>query len=207
MKSAFITLDGPEGSGKSTQARQLVAGLRRAGYRVTCLRDPGSTPLGRSLRRLLLHTSEPLAPLTEALLFIGGRVRLVEDRILPALRKGRVVVCDRFHDSTVVYQGYGGGVPVERLDRIGRQAVGGVMPSLTLLLHVDARRGFARLRRTKDRMERKQDGFHHRVERGYLSWAKRQRRRIAVVDARRPAEEVQRELRRLVRQRLGLRIR
>ena len=205
-RGAFITLDGPEGSGKSTQARRLVAGLRQAGYRVTFLRDPGSTPLGRSLRRLLLHTREPLPPLTEALLFIGGRVRLVEDKIAPALRQGRVVVCDRFHDSTVVYQGYGGGVPVAPLDAIGRRAVGGVMPSLTLLLHVDRRRGFARLRRSKDRMERKADGFHGRVARGYLAWAARQRGRIAVVDAAQPVAVVQATLRRLVRQRTGLRV-
>lgn len=206
LRGVFISLDGPEGSGKSTQARRLVAGLRQAGYRVTFLRDPGSTPLGRSLRRLLLYTREPLPALTEALLFIGGRVRLVEDKIMPALRQGRVVVCDRFHDSTVVYQGYGGGVPVEQLDRIGRRAIGGLMPSLTLLLHVEARRGFARLRRAKDRMERKADGFHQRVARGYLAWARRQRPRIAVIDAARPVDVVQQDVRRLVRRRLGLRI-
>lgn len=205
-RGVFLTLDGPEGSGKSTQARRLVAALRRAGHRVTFVRDPGSTALGRSLRRLLLHTRESVPALTEALLFIGGRVKLVEEKIVPALRQGRIVVCDRFHDSTVVYQGYGGGVPVALLDAIGRKAVRGVMPSLTVLLYVDAGRGFSRLRRPKDRMERKAGGFHRRVERGYLAWAKRQRGRIAVVNAGRPAETVQADLRRIIQRRLNLRL-
>ena len=148
----FITLEGPEGSGKSSQARKLASWLRARQRSVVLVRDPGSTALGRALRQVLLHSSGQLSSLTEALLFIGGRVALVEERIRPALRRGQVVVCDRFHDSTVAYQGFGGGVPVDLLERVGRRAIGGYMPQLTFLLDIPTAAGFARLRRDHDRM-------------------------------------------------------
>ena len=135
-RGLFITLEGPEGSGKSSQARALVRALKRRGRRVTFVRDPGSTALGRALRQALLHTDAPLTPLAEALLFIGGRVALVEERVRPALAKDRTVVCDRYHDSTVAYQGYGGGLDPTWLDRVGRRAIGNLMPSKTVILDV-----------------------------------------------------------------------
>lgn len=198
----FITLEGPEGSGKSTQTKWLVRTLRRAGHRVVFLRDPGSTALGQALRRVLLGSDAPLSPMTEAALFIGGRVALVEKKIMPALRQGRVVVCDRFHDATVVYQGYAGGIDVPWLNRWGRQAIGGVMPDVTLLLDVPVEQGFARLRRARDRMERKARLFHQRVRRGYLAWARRNPRRIAVIDASRSPDAVRRAIERVVSSRL-----
>ena len=193
-RGCFITVEGPEGSGKSSQARWLVRMLRRRGCAVVFLRDPGSTALGRSLRRALLHASVSLSPLTEALLFIGGRVQLVEERIVPALRKGQIVVCDRFHDSTIAYQGYGGGVDDPWLDRLGRTAIRGVMPSLTILLDVPPRVGFARLRRSLDRMERKDRAFHQRVRAGYRRSAKREPKRFVVIDATRPTPEVRQQV-------------
>ena len=114
----FITLEGPEGSGKSSQARALIRSLRRRGYSVVFAQDPGSTRLGRQLRHVLLHTKiGTVSPLLEALLFIGGRVQLVEEVIQPALRRRQIVICDRFHDATVAYQGYGGRLDVAWLDR------------------------------------------------------------------------------------------
>lgn len=199
-KGLFITLEGPEGSGKSTQARWLVQWLARQGCRVTQLRDPGSTSLGRSLRAALLHTTTAMSPLQEALLFIGGRVALVEERITPALASGRIVVCDRFHDSTVAYQGFGGGLDVAWLDRIGRRAIGGLMPRLTILLDVPISVGFARLRRSPDRMERKTLVFHRRLRRGYLELAKREPKRFIVLDATRPARAIRREIEAIVQQ-------
>ena len=146
-KGFFITLEGPEGSGKSSQARRLVQALRRRGERVVFVQDPGSTVLGRRLRTLLLHDHlRRVSPMTEALLFIAGRIPLVEEQIRPALRRGRVVVCDRFHDSTVAYQGFGGRLDVRWLDRLGRAAIGDVMPDLTVLLDIPTAVGFARLR-------------------------------------------------------------
>lgn len=202
----FITLEGPEGSGKSSQAQRLVRALRRAGHGVVFVRDPGSTSLGRALRDVLLHTRGQITPLTEALLFIGGRVALVEERIRPALRRGRVVVCDRFHDATVVYQGFGGGLDVPWLDALGRRAIGGTMPVLTIVLDVPVRRGFARIHRRHDRMESKALVFHERVRRGYRRWAKRNPRRIVVVNAARSPEQVWSEVRACVHRRLNIKV-
>ena len=199
----FITFEGPEGSGKSTQARWLVQWLRQQGFRVTPLRDPGSTSLGRALRKVLLHTTSAMSPLQEALLFIGGRVALVEERIAPALADGRAVVCDRFHDSTVAYQGFGGSLDVAWLDRIGRRAIGELMPQLTILLDVPTSVGFARLRRSPDRMERKTMAFHQRLRRGYLQLAKRDPNRIVVLDATQPASTIRQHIKRIVQQRLS----
>jgi len=201
-KGFFITLEGPEGSGKSSQARKLASWLRARKQSVVLVRDPGSTALGRALRQVLLHSSGQLSPLTEALLFIGGRVALVEERIRPALRRGRVVVCDRFHDSTVAYQGFGGGVPVDLLERIGRRAIGGCMPRLTFLLDLPTEAGFARLRRHHDRIERKTRAFHRRVRQGFLRLAKREPRRFVVVDASRPSAHVQRQIEAIMMKRL-----
>ena len=198
-KGLFITLEGPEGSGKSSQGRALVRALRRRGYPVVFVRDPGSTPLGRGLRRVLLHSKvETMSPLMEALLFVGGRVRLVEDVIRPALARRRVVVCDRFHDATIAYQGYGGGLDVRWLDRMGRRAIHEVMPQLTLLLDVPTEQGLARLHRTRDRMERKVCAFHRRVLAGYRRLASREPRRFAVVDATQTRRQIQSEIKGIV---------
>ncbi len=178
----FITFEGPEGSGKSSQARRLAQALTRAGRRAVFVRDPGSTALGRRLRRVLLHDRRNLSPMTEALLFIAGRIRLVDELIRPALKQGRIVVCDRFHDSTVAYQGFGGGVDVRWLESVGRKAIGGLLPDLTILLDVPTAVGFARLTHRRDRMERKPRAFHRRVRHGFLRLARRPRRRFTVLD-------------------------
>ena len=199
----FVTFEGTEGSGKSTQARRLAAALRRAGRRVTLVRDPGSTVLGRRLRHVLLHARlDRCSTLTEALLFFAGRVALVDELIRPALRRGDVVICDRFHDSTVAYQGYGGELDVRWLDELGRRAIGGLMPDVTLLLDVPVADGFSRLRRSRDRMERKTRAFHERVRRGFVQMARRERRRFVVVDGARAADVVHRDVLAAVQRRL-----
>ncbi len=191
----FITFEGPEGSGKSSQARRLVRALRRAGCRVVMVNDPGSTVLGRQLRTVLLHESHnALSSLAEALLFIAGRVALVEEQIRPALRKRRVVGCDRFHDSTMAYQGFGGRLDIRWLDQIGRRAIGGLVPDLTVLLDVPTAVGFARLRHRKDRMERKARMFHERVRRGFHRIALKEPRRIVVIDATQATDVVHRQI-------------
>lgn len=204
-RSFFITFEGPEGSGKSSQSRWLVSSLRRAGCPVTFLRDPGSTALGRRLRNALLQTSAPLSPLAEALLFIGGRVQLVEERIQSALQRRHIVICDRFHDSTVAYQGFGGRLEVAWLDRIGREAIHGVMPALTVLLDIPTDQAFARLHRSRDRMERKAMAFHRRVRRGYLVLAKRDPGRFIVIDASASPEAVRAEVAAVITPRLRAR--
>lgn len=202
MKGFFITLDGPEGSGKSTQARRLVWSLRRKGYPVVFVRDPGSTALGRRLRRRLLHTTAHLSPMAEALLFIGGRVALVEEKIMPALKQGKVVICDRFHDATVVYQGFAGGVSISWLDRLARQAIRGCMPQLTLFFDLPVEQGFRRLRRSHDRMESKTRAFHEKVRRGYLALSRKHRRRIQLIDASKVPAVVSAQIEKIVLQRL-----
>ena len=202
-RGLFITLEGPEGSGKSSQARWLAQALRARGARVVTIQDPGSTALGRSLRRVLLHSRSALSPLTEALLFIGGRVQLVEERIRPAMARGLTVVCDRFHDSTVAYQGFGGGVDAAWLDRLGRSAIHRLTPDLTVLLDLPTEQGFSRLHRSRDRMERKTLAFHRRVRVGFLRLAAREPRRIVVVNASRPVQDVRRDIDTIIRKRLG----
>ena len=203
-RGVFISLEGPEGSGKSSQGRWLVQRLRRAGYPVVFLKDPGSTALGRSLRWALLHTTTGLSPMAEALLFIGGRVQLVKERIKPALTAGKIVVCDRFHDSTIAYQGFGGGLDVPWLDRLGRAAIHGITPSLTILLDVKTELGFGRLHRSRDRMERKTRDYHRRVRAGFLRLARREPRRFAVLDASRPSIEIAQAVEAVVVRRLRL---
>lgn len=203
-KSFFITFEGPEGSGKSSQAKRLVQALRRAGRSVVFVRDPGSTNLGRRLRTVLLHDArQQPSPLTEALLFIAGRIQLVEERIRPALRAGRIVVADRFHDSTVAYQGFGGRVEIGWLDQLGRQAIRRLMPNLTILLDLPTEVGFARLKNRKDRMEQKAVAFHRRVRQGYRRLAQREPRRFIVIDATQSQAQIHDHILTIVSKRLS----
>ena len=191
----FVTFEGPEGSGKSSQAKWLVQALRRRGHQVVFVRDPGSTVLGRHLRRVLLHTRRVrISPLAEALLFIAGRIHLVEEHIRPALRRRSIVICDRFHDSTMAYQGYGGGLDIAWLNQLGRRAIGGVMPSLTILLDVPTGVGFSRIRGRRDRMEQKARAFHRAVRQGFLKLARREPRRFVVLDATQPQSMLQQQI-------------
>jgi len=197
-RGLFITFEGPEGSGKSTHSRLLASWLKSKGFKVFHAREPGGTVIGGKLRRILLD-SEPgsMDAAVELLLYEASRAVLVSDVIRPALKAGKVVILDRFQDSTWVYQGWAGGMNRELVERLGQIATGGLQPRRTILLDIPAREGLARVRRP-NRMEAKPFSFHERVRRGYLALARRQKKRIRVIRADRPMDEVQRQVRKAV---------
>jgi len=194
----FITIEGPEGSGKTTQAAALTHHLRAAGTEVHLTREPGGTWLGERIRELLLArtgstgSTAPSDPLTDALLFNAARRQLVTEVIRPALVGGRTVVCARFADSTLAYQGYGAGVPLERLRELESAATDGLRPDLTILLDLPVEAGLAR-KAPGDvtRFEAEFDlDFHRRVRDGFLALAADEPDRFAVVDATQPVDHV-----------------
>ena len=196
----FIVLEGGEGAGKSTQVGQLSVWLRDEGFEVVTTREPGSTRLGMRLRALLLdkeHTG--MSPRAEALLYAADRADHVNEVILPALRRGAIVISDRYVDSTLAYQGAGRDLPVSEIARINDWATAGLMPQLTVLLDLPAEDGLARLGGTTDRIEAESQEFHDRVRRGFLDLAERDAGRYLVVDARGPAEQITREIQRRIR--------
>lgn len=197
-RGVFITFEGPDGAGKSTHARRLAAWLKGRGRRVLLTREPGGTPLGNRIRALLLH-SKPgsMDAATELLLYEASRSLIVSQVIRPALRQGKVVILDRFQDSTWVYQGWAGGMDLKLVEQIGQAATGGLTPQLTVLLDFPARKGLARVRRP-NRMEKKPAAFHEKVRRGFLALARRQPRRFRVIRADRPLAEVQQAVRKAV---------
>lgn len=199
QRGTFITFEGPEGSGKSTQARRLVARLQAAGRTVLTTREPGGTPTGEAIRNILQHDAagEPIDPACEVLLFAASRAQLVRRVILPAIERGEIVVCDRFADSTVCYQGYGRGFDVEKMIEINAFAIGPAVPDLTILLDLDVSRGFARVQERNagrgqdhDRFEREALRFHEDVRAGYLELARRWPERFRVIGSDRPQDEV-----------------
>jgi dTMP kinase len=195
----FVSLDGLDGTGKSTQCRLLAEWLRQRGLAVTECADPGGTKVGDQLRELLLHSRETqMAPACEALLFMASRAQLVAEVIRPALEAGRAVVCDRFLLANVVYQGHAGGLDVGLLWEAGRLSTGGLTPDLTLVFDLTPDKARARRRGPADRVEGRDKKYHARVRAGFLAEARRCPERVRVIDAGPPAAEVQEAIRREV---------
>lgn len=178
----FVTFEGGEGSGKSTQTQLLKERLEKEGCTVVALREPGGTPLGEAVRRLLLHREAELTAEAELLLFLAARAELVRV-IRPALDRGEIVVCDRFSDSTLAYQGYGRGLDVDEVRRLNAWATGGLVPDLTVLLDLPVDVGRKRKHAEDDAFQRERDPFHERVRQGYLTLAKSEPERWLVLDA------------------------
>ena len=192
MSGKFITFEGPEGSGKSTQIQRLAGKLETQGIKALCTREPGGTATGEAIRNILQHDAagEPLGERAELLLFTASRAQLMDRVILPALERGEWVVCDRFIDSTMASQGFARGMDIKTLDRINDFAINNRKPDLTLLLDLDIARGFQRLEErysggadSADRFEREARDFHFRVREGYHKLAEREPGRFRRVDA------------------------
>lgn len=195
MNSLFLTFEGPDGCGKSTQARLLAEKLRSQGYDVFLTREPGGTSLGEAVRELLLGKEYELTSSAEALLYAAARAQHVEEKIRPALAKGQIVICDRFVDSSLAYQGYGLGLSLQRLREINLFATSGLEPDLTILLDLDPQIGLARARAGRgqtDRIEERDGAFHKQVREGFLDLARSQPERFAVIQVEGlPPEEVE----------------
>jgi len=232
--SLFITFEGPEGSGKTTQAKALAEHLSRQGHKVLVTREPGGTVLSNRIRQLLVSDADSpveVHPLAEALLFCAARAQLVEEVLRPHLSQGYIVICDRYADSTLAYQGYGLGLDINRLRSIIEVATGGLMPDLTILLDLPVEKGLERSKRRQldlpldfplevglgvtsaqqlnlfhasgeSRIDGRELAFHRRVREGYLEMAQEGGRWV-VIDGDRPVEEVEREVQQEVEARLS----
>lgn len=202
----FITFEGPEGAGKTTQITHLTRHLDVAGVPHLLTREPGGTPLGTRVREVVLDPALHIDPLPEFLLYSASRAQLVQDVIGPALARGEVVVCDRYADSSLAYQGAGRGLDAGLLRSVTRAATGGLTPALTVLLDLDPRLGLERAaaRGQPDRLEQADLGFHDRVRAGFLALAAGEPDRFLVLDATRPADDLARTIWDAVRARLAL---
>ncbi len=190
----FLTIDGGDGCGKSTQQQRLGDWLTSLGRRVVLCRDPGSTDLGDAVRNILLHGRElKIFDRTEMLLFMAARAQMVEEVIRPALANGCDVISDRFLLSNIVYQSYAGNVPLHELETVGAIAVGGLRPDLSIILDVPCEIGRQRIgrRAAPDRMELKGEAYHQRVRQGFLDHAATDPQRYVVVDASGTPDEIE----------------
>ena len=199
----FLSIDGGDGTGKSTQVDLLCQWLREKGHQVVACRDPGSSGLGEAVRDLVLNRHDlTIDRRAEMLLYMAARAQLAEEVIRPALERAKTVVSDRYLLANVVYQGYGGGLEVETLWEVGRVATAGLMPDLTIVLDLPADEAAARLDGQPDRMEKQGDAFHARVRQGFLDEAARRPGEVVVVDATPSIERVQAQIRTAVARRL-----
>ena len=189
----FVTFEGVDGSGKSTQARLLAEQLRAEGREVVHTREPGGTALGEQVRELILHGGR-MAPWAEAALFAAARAQLVDEVIRPALARGADVVCDRYLDSSLAYQGLARGLGIERVLDLNLLATGGLLPDRTFLLLIDPRQAPERLPGQHDRLERESDDFHARADAGYRELASRFPERIVALDGTRSEDELAEEV-------------
>lgn len=189
----FISFEGLDGSGKSTQAELLTRRLGDGGREIVATREPGGTPLGEQIRELLLRGSE-MSPWAEAALFAAARAELVDRVIQPALDRGATVICDRYIDSSLAYQGIARGLGVDRVLDLNLAAVGGLLPDRTFVLLVEPAVGLRRSGRSRDRIEREGSPFWDAVDRAYRELAGRFPERIVAVEDERPAEEIARDI-------------
>lgn len=198
MKGKFITFEGSEGCGKSTQSRFLYEYLKKKGKRVVYLREPGGTRISEKIRKVLLDPQNHIAPVCEMLLYMASRAQAVAEVIRPALSRGKIVVCDRFLDSTLAYQGYGLGVDIDLIKQMGKFVAGGIKPDLTIFLDLPIKKGLRHRELKKDRIELRSLDYHLRVRGGYLKLAAAEPLRIKIVKVDEDKLRTQSKIRELI---------
>lgn len=192
MKGKLITFEGSEGSGKSTQIKLIYQHLKKKKKPVLFLREPGGVKISEKIRGILLDIrNQGMGPECETLLYMAARAQLAGEVIRPALKAGKIVLCDRFLDSTLAYQGYGHGVDIGIIKKIGRFATQGISPDLTFFFDIETRQGLSRIQRSKDRIERRSLAYHDRVREGYQKLARQEPRRIKMLDGNARKEKIQ----------------
>lgn len=206
-KGVFITLEGPDGSGKSTHARLLADALKNNGFPVVLTREPGGTPFAESIRKLLLKPDKKVYPLTELLLYTASRAQHTEELIKPALRNGKIVISDRFSDSTTAYQHYGRKLAKKLIYKLNEIATGGLKPDLTIVIDIKTKKGMERINKkgVKDRLENENLQFHERIRRGFLKIAKEEPKRVKVVTSNDNIEKTYKKITKIIKG-LGIRV-
>nr|MBU1328491.1 dTMP kinase [Candidatus Omnitrophota bacterium] len=191
-RGLFITFEGPEGSGKTTHSKLLCEFLHKKGFKVLHTREPGGTLISEKIRKILLDPkNKGMGVGCEMLLYMAARAQIVKEKILPSLEQRKIVICDRFTDATLAYQGYAGGIDLKVIDNIASIVTKGLKPDITFLLDIDARLGLLRAGRSKDRMERKSVLYHNKVRSGYLDIARKESGRVKVISATAKIKDVQ----------------
>ena len=198
IKGKFITFEGSEGCGKSTQSKLLFDYLKSKGLKASYLREPGGVKASELIREILLNPKNEISPVAETLLYMAARAQVVREIIKPALDKGKIVVCDRFLDSTIAYQGYGLGIDIKSIKFIGDFATQGIKPDLTIFLDLPVKSGLIHRHNCKDRIEQRSVGYHEKVRQGYLALAESEPQRIKIVKVEKDKHKTQEQIRGVV---------
>jgi len=193
-KGLFITFEGIDGSGKSTQIDKIVEYIKGKNIEYIMTRDPGGTDLGCKLRNILLNYDGKIYPLCEMFLYLADRSQHVDEKILPALNSGKVVLCDRYIDSTLAYQGYARGLNIDELINLNDLATHSLWPDLTLVFDIDTETALKRINRDKDRLESEAQSFHQKVREGYLDLARRYPERIKVINSNQSIDDIHKDV-------------
>jgi len=198
MKGKFITFEGSEGCGKSTQSELLFSYLKAKGDKVVYLREPGGVKLSEEIRKILLDPKSRISAPAETLLYMAARAQVVEEIIKPALAARKIVVCDRFLDSTIAYQGFGLGIDIKLIKFLGSFATQGIQPDLTILLDLPVKSGLKHRDNCQDRIEQRSISYHEKVRRGYLALARQEQQRIKIVKVLADKFRTQQKIREMV---------
>ncbi len=190
MNGKFITFEGSEGSGKSTQAALVLEYLKSKKMPVMLLREPGGVKISENIRKLLLDVNSSMSDECETLLYMAARAQMVKEVLEPQLKSGKIILCDRFLDSTIAYQGYGNGIDVKSIEQLGQFATKGLTPDLTVLFDIQPDKGLSRAGATKDRIESRSLDYHKRVRNGYLQLSKQYPARIKVIKVDAERQEI-----------------